>query len=368
MSNGISPRYVSMGKLLSGGMGKVLVCRDNNLEREVAIKFIKHHGKQQRIFDEIAALQKIRSKHVVQIFDVLIDNDNLSIEDNFQVEFNTRIGIVQEFIPGEDLVSFCQNKNFSLDEYLKILFQISSGISNIHAQGLIHRDIKPNNMKFNQTNILKIFDFGLSRFANKNDSTLGFQGTHRFAAPELYQSGSVSFTNAIDTYAFGVTAWYLVAKDIPEELSKIPPEFDHIPSFTSLPLSIPAPILNLLDRTLAKDLTCRPSMSEIKDSIGNYLLYGKHRGLIIAGNNEYVLERVNQNVSINVPGYGLLDIKYDGLNFLINNINGAVYVNNQSVNKGYILPKDCVITLGDSSRGAARRFITFDVSNPEVVL
>jgi serine/threonine-protein kinase len=122
MSNGIPPRYVPTGKVLTGGMGEVLICQDTSLEREVAIKFIQNVGDQRRLFDEIAALQKIRSKHVVQIFDVFLN------------EVDRRIGIVQEYISGNDLTSFSEKKSISLNEYLKVLYQISSGISDIHAQ------------------------------------------------------------------------------------------------------------------------------------------------------------------------------------------------------------------------------------------
>jgi eukaryotic-like serine/threonine-protein kinase len=172
MSNGIPPRYIPTGTVFSGGMGEVLICKDEILEREVAIKFIQDVKDQRRLFDEIAALQKIRSKHVVQIFDVFLN------------DIDRKVGIVQEYVSGKDLVSFCSGKVLSIDEYLKILYQIASGVSDIHDQGLIHRDIKPSNMKFDQSSIIKIFDFGLARFSGQNDSTLGFAGTPGFAAPE----------------------------------------------------------------------------------------------------------------------------------------------------------------------------------------
>jgi serine/threonine-protein kinase len=271
-------------------------------------------------------------------------------------------------IPGNDLTSFAGKGSLSLNEYLKVLYQIASGISDIHAQGLIHRDVKPNNMKFDQSSIIKIFDFGLARFSGRNDSTLGFAGTPGFAAPELYRTGSVLFTNAVDTYAFGITAWYLSGVEIPESLLRRPPNFSNIPSFSSLPLNIPQSIVNLLDLTLAEDISDRPSMLDIKNLLGKYLLENKHRALLAYGINTYILDNKKRLVKLNVPNYGSLHIRYDGLDFLIDLVNGSVSVNNQAVQQGQILPGDCVITLGDFSGGANRIFITFDVSNPEVVL
>jgi len=356
MSNGIPPRYVPTGRVLTGGMGEVLICQDTSLEREVAIKFIQDVGDQRRLFDEIAALQKIRSKHVVQVFDVFLN------------EVDRRVGIVQEYISGNDLVSFVERGSISINEYLKILYQIASGIGDIHAQGLIHRDVKPNNMKFDQSNIIKIFDFGLARFLGKNDSTLGFAGTPGFAAPELYRQGLVNFTTSVDTYAFGIIAWYLSGIAIPEPLLRRPPSLANALSFSSLSLEIPAPIVNLLDRTLIEDINDRPLMSDITNLLGNYLLKDKHRALLVYGKETYNLSKARRLVKLDVQNHGSLHVRYDGLNFLIDFVKGAVFVNNQAVHKGQLLPKDCVITLGDSSRGANRIFITFDISNPEVVL
>jgi len=356
MPNGIPPRYVYTGKILTGGMGEVLICQDTNLDREVAIKFIQNVRDQRRLFDEIAALQKIRSKHVVQIFDIFLN------------EVDRRVGIVQEYISGSDMASYVENRNLHPEEYLKILYQIICGIADIHASNLIHRDIKPNNMKFDQSNIIKIFDFGLARFAGQNDSTVGFAGTPGYAAPELYRAGIVPFTNAIDTYAFGVTAWYLSGTQLPEDLLRRPPIFSSLPSFASLPLNIPPAIAAALDKVLSEDVEERPSALEIRDLIGNYLLFGKHRGLLVAGEDKHILERVNQSVMLNVTNYGFIRIKYDGLYFLADAVNGAIYVNNKLIQQGQSLPKNCVITIGDPSRGAQRLFVTFDISNPEVVL
>ena len=356
MSSGIPSRYVPTGQVLTGGMGVVLICQDTNLERQVAIKFIQNVRDQRRLFDELAALQKIRSKHVVQIFDVFLN------------EADRRVGIVQEYVSGDDLQSFAYRSSFSIDEYLKVLYQISSGISDIHAQGLIHRDIKHNNMKFDQANIIKIFDFGLARFSGKDDSTVGFVGTEGFAAPELYRWGFVPFTNAVDTYAFGITAWYLSGVEIPKALLKKPPHLATIPSFSSIPLGIPDAIVKVLDRTLTEDATERPAMSEIKDILGNYLLHGKHRGLLVYRDKTYTLEKINQVVKLGVEKYGSIHIKYDGFNFLVDAVNGSVLVNNQLVQENQALPKSCVITLGDKSGGRPRLFMTFDISNPEVVL
>lgn len=353
----VPDRYVPTGEKLSGGMGDVLICTDTYLDRPVAIKFIQNVQDENRLVDELNALQKLRSKHVVQIFDVFIDQQD-----------NARIGIVQEYVSGQDLLTLINQTSFSLDQYLKILYQLASGISDIHAQGVIHRDIKPNNMKIDQENILKIFDFGLARFTGKNDSTQGFTGTFGFAAPELYHGDYVSFTQAVDTYAFGVTAWFLSKEKIPDSLLKIPPDFTtSLPSFSSLSLNLPDQVSQLLDLTLSEDPKNRPDMSDVRNLLGKYLLFGKHKALIVLG-RIYSFEKIDQVVKLDVPNQGSVHIKYNGLDFVIEFFDGAVFVNNKSVLQGQVLPKSCVITLGDGSRSKNRSFITFDISNPEVVL
>ncbi|HEY9301113.1 MAG TPA: serine/threonine-protein kinase [Phormidium sp.] len=356
MSNDIPSRYKSTGETFKGGMGEILICEDVQLERKVAIKFIQDVKDQRRLFDEINALQNIRSKHVVQIFDAFLS------------ESNRRVGIVQEYVSGDDLESFSGKQNLSLEQYLKILYQIASGLSDIHSQGLIHRDIKPNNMKFDESNIIKIFDFGLARFSSKDDSTLGFTGTLGFAAPELFRSGLVSFTSAVDSYAFGVMAWYLSRTPLSQAFLKAPPETDAFPSFSSLSLGLPSNIVRMLDLTLSSDVESRPSMTEARDLIGNHLLFGKHRGLIVTGDSKYVLEKLNQSVTLQAKAVGEIRIKYDGLDFVVDSTTGSVYINNVKAQIHQSLPKGCVITLGDVSLGGARQFITFDISNPEVVL
>lgn len=85
----ISDRYDFAGEALVGGMAQVLVCNDVVLERRVAIKVMPGSANRRRVRDEIAALLKMRSKHVVQVYDIL----SLSHDD---------LAIVQEYISGLD--------------------------------------------------------------------------------------------------------------------------------------------------------------------------------------------------------------------------------------------------------------------------
>ncbi len=120
---------------------------------------------------EIKNLQSIRSKHVVEIYDLI------------KVPANNKVGLVQEYLPGADLVSLVPDaadpKTFiSKDDYLKLIYQISSGLKDIHETGVIHRDIKLNNMKLSAENVVTIFDFGFAKPATSDAHTKGFKGTY----------------------------------------------------------------------------------------------------------------------------------------------------------------------------------------------
>jgi serine/threonine-protein kinase len=179
-------------------MSDAVICKDRHLDRLVVIKSLKKDAEPQRLLDELAALQEIRSKHVVQVYDVIRDGSG------------TICAIVEEFVPGDDL--FSTPTPTSADDLIKALYPIAEGIADIHSHHLVHRDIKPNNMKFDAEFCLKIFDFGLSRLEGAGATTTDVVVTPGVGAPELFvagPSGKVEFSQAIDVYAFGATALFL---------------------------------------------------------------------------------------------------------------------------------------------------------------
>lgn len=350
----LPPRYVPSGHHMAGGMGSVSVCTDMILERPVAIKFISSAAHRHRMEDEVAALLKLRSKHVVQIYDVLRPSAD-------------EIGIVQEFIDGKDLFESYAPPT-SLADYYRQLWQIASGLSDIHALGVIHRDIKPNNMKTDPEQVIKIFDFGLARDDGLSAKTRGFVGTQGFAAPELY-ARPFSFTNAVDTYAFGATALFLAIGGLPREMMEQPPRINPAGYFHSLPLGIAPEIASLLNACICEDPALRPAMPEIRDALARHILFDKHRALVVHNSRASVLSAANRSVKLAFGTIGSIEICYNGLSFMVANVSGEVQINNQPVMAGSSLPGACVVALGASHRRASdRRFITFDISHPEIVL
>jgi serine/threonine protein kinase len=351
-------RYVPTGATVAGGIGAVVVCIDKNLDRKVAIKFVQSGGEHRRLLDELAALQRIRSKHVVQIFDVDFFNPG------------SRMGIVEEFIEGDSLETFLGKVTVE-DGFLRLLYQAATGIADIHAVGIVHRDIKPSNMLVDREGILKIIDFNLSR--SENDArTVGFVGTPGYAAPELYAPGHVVFDAAVDVYALSVTAWALVhGKKLPKDLASKPPQPDMWEAtsggFGALP-GLDAELARLLDACLEASPSDRPTAAQVARRAARLLLHGKHRALFLGAEKPFELDGSNPRVSLK-DSRGSMIIEYDGLDFRATSVTGEVWANNIQLVAGTMLPDCCVIALGGPHRRALDRvFITMDVSHPEVVL
>lgn len=351
----VPARYTPLDSCGSGGFSDVFFYYDTNLERNVAIKSIRDTTQVARLTDEINALMQLRSKHVVQVYDVVPPSNDV-------------FGIVLEHINGCDLVEIPPELK-SPDMLLKLLWQIASGIADIHRAGLIHRDIKPNNMKIDQEGVLKIFDFGLARNQGIDAKTTGFKGTYYFSAPEQYQSGDVSFSSAIDVYAFGVTALYLVAESLPSELLNIPPLPINKGIYNSTFLESYTKLVDLLEQCLEHDAESRPQIGEVASELSKYLLFDKHQALAVHNDSPHVLNSASRNVQLSFGSIGSCHLNYDGLNFKMTNVTGEVYVNNALITQDYEMTGACVIAIGGAHRHAyERRYITFDISNPEVTL
>jgi eukaryotic-like serine/threonine-protein kinase len=351
----IADRYQPTGEVLHGGMSDVYICKDALLDRIVIVKSIGDPSQLHRVIDEIKALQRLRSKHVVQIYDYFVDSES------------QQIGIVEEFVPGPSLQEFPPaGSPLSIDDYLLLLYQVASGLADLHEQGIIHRDIKPDNIKRDDGGLVKIIDFGLARFTGINDKTVGFSGTLVYAAPELLKDQPLAFTNAIDVYAFGVLAWHLSGQGIPRELSLIPPRLDSTPSFASLTLDLPDLLVDLLNRTTRLNPAERPKISKIAQTLQAQLLRNKHKGLLVSGDHLFVMSSEKPGALLQIDSTLSIAIRYTGLAFRVAATEGVVSINNCRTRVGDTLPKSCVITLGDA--GERRVFATFDISNPEVVL
>ncbi|MEJ1141228.1 serine/threonine-protein kinase [Stenotrophomonas sp. CCNWLW162] len=346
-------RYTVLGNALKGGMGDVFPCQDEILSRPVAVKVIQSGVEQRRMLDEVRALLKLRSKHVVQVYDLL------------QLDGGA-VAIVQEFLSGNDLL---HEATLAADSHMLMrqLWQIAAGIRDIHAENIIHRDIKPNNMKLDGEGVIKIFDFGLARSEGGEASTMGFVGTRGFAAPELYRDVA-DFTTAVDVYAFGATAVFLAARGLPEELTAVPPLPPPAGFIDAIMGGLAVDVRAILAQCLSENPLERPSMEAVSHVLSRHLLLNRHQGLLVYQQAPSYLNAGNRTVVASLPDMGGIKIHYDGLDFVVQALDGDVYINNKVPFVGQVLPGSCVIALGALTMANRRRYITFDLSSPEVVL
>lgn len=356
-------RYVPNGSTSHGGTGSVIVCSDKNLDRLVAIKFLQPQSEKRRLMDEIEALQRIRSKNVVEIYDVVV------------VPPDNRVGVVQEFLSGRGLDELAPLIGSSA-ERLRLLFQIANGLADIHHQGQIHRDLKPNNMRLDSEGLVNIFDFDLSRQEGPSALTRGFRGTPGYAAPELYNFGAVVLEKSADIYSFAATALFLLTGTLPPELLEVVPnpqawlEREGFAGTTLLPLlGGEHELAAMLNRCLAMDPVLRPAASDLRDTLATLLLRGRHRAQLVAKEKLYVVDAKRPSTRIRIGSLGEMILAYDGLRFSATWVSGDVSINNVRLSSSVSIPGSCVLGFGaDNLPAWQREFITLDVSHPEVVL
>jgi len=298
-------RYVPTNKRFDGGQGFVYVCHDAYLDRDVAIKVMRHISDADMLRRELASLREIRSQNIAEIYDLVI------------AKRSGIVGLVQEFVPGPTLSEYIAVGIAEADQ-LKILYQIACGIADVHAYQKLHRDVKPDNMKFDAENVLKILDFGLVTDARTNAETVNARGTRHFLAPELFGAPPFPLTPAVDVYAFGVTAWLMTNNGrLSAELSQNPPLLTGpAPSFSRAAVQLPPVVTRVLDRTLSRNPTDRPSMKIIREVLKRHILFGKHRATLSHRGQKYVLAEPGDVFAINDPGVAF-KVQYDGLRFIV---------------------------------------------------
>jgi serine/threonine protein kinase len=349
-------RYLSKSQSLDGGQGVVHLYIDTYLDRLVAVKILHNVANYEALGKEIEARGKIKSKHVAEIYDCIRGPDGHPK------------AVILEYVPGDALFENHNHPN-SLSAQHRLLYQLACGLSDIHAANVIHRDIKPNNMKVDIAGVLKIFDLGISNLDADNAFTIGGAGSLVFRAPELYGPPPIKVSAAADVYAFGVIAWWLYTKSYPSALQEVPPQ-----SITKVVPSITAVLPNLgylgslIDRSLSLDPQSRPTAGQLKEALGSVLTHGRHRGIVTLNDIMHELSSRGSGTKVRFGIQTAVGIWYDGDIFTVSEVEGSVYINNIAAIVGAEVPHSCVITFGAPELGSRRAFVPFNVSHPEVVL
>ena len=351
----IPKRYKYEGKTLEGGQGYVHLYRDLFLDRPVAIKEMKRIRDAEVLRDELARIREVRSRHVIEVYDLLGQKQTPSV------------ALVEEYVPGATLRQLSTTISTEA-EALSLLWQMASGLVDVHNYGIVHRDFNPNNVKSDSEGIIKILDFGLSAVEEPDAQTIAARGTAHYLAPEMYEAPT-QIETTLDVYAFGVCAWYLLSKGkLPLALKQTPPQSRKpAPSLETAEIQLAARVTTLLDAAVNPDPASRPSMTTIQQVLNSELTAEQHQLHIVHGSQRQVVNAQKRHVILRV-GEAFVEIRYGRFEFRITDCGGEVYLNNSSIASGTIIPGACVLTFGGGNLGQFRTFVPMAVVKPEVVL
>jgi eukaryotic-like serine/threonine-protein kinase len=189
--------YRILEKIGQGGMGVVYKGIHTQLDQEVAIKvlspeYVQDPSMRQRFIAEAKLQAKLTHPHVVNIFNYLEHADNLFL--------------IMEHITGPSLQQrLATEGSIAEQEAVSICENVLAALSFMHSKGVIHRDIKPGNIMFTQTGLVKVTDFGIAKMAGEEGQTrTGMRlGTPWYMSPEQIQGQPATIRS--DLYALGIT-------------------------------------------------------------------------------------------------------------------------------------------------------------------
>ncbi|MBN1579184.1 MAG: protein kinase [Anaerolineae bacterium] len=242
-------RYKILREIGAGGMAWVYLAEDITEKIQVAVKVLYPHYSQdmayvQRFTREAKLATQISNEHIVRILNYGSDRD---------VHY-----LVMENIQGKDLAAILRERGkLSWQEALEIGAQVTLALEAANAQGIVHRDIKPQNVMMTPDGQVKVLDFGIARArALPSLTQSGFVGSPYYIAPEQAMGEAVDIRS--DIYSLGVALYEMVSGKMPfdasspwsiisQHIANEPPKLD-LES-----LDLPLFVESLLNKMLAKD-------------------------------------------------------------------------------------------------------------------
>jgi serine/threonine protein kinase len=257
----IAGRYELEEVIGSGGMSVVWRARDVLLERKVALKILHaRYGEDdeyvERFLREARAVAQMSHPNIVTVIDRGEDRD--------------RQYIVFEYVEGENLKQLLDARGrLPIDEVVDLGLAVARGLAFAHERGIVHRDVKPQNVLLNGDGRAKVTDFGIARSLDVErgvTQTGTVMGTSNYIAPE--QASGERVGTESDVYSLGCVLFELLTGDVPfpgdnfvavalQHLNEPPP------SVLERRGDTPPRLAWLVDRALAKDPADRPTMDEV---------------------------------------------------------------------------------------------------------
>lgn len=195
----VAGRYRIIGLLGRGGMGEVYRATDLTLAQSVALKFLPETAARdqhllERFHNEVRVARQVSHPNVCRVYDIG-EADGLPY-------------ISMEYVDGEDLATLLQRiGRLPADKALEIARKICAGLAAAHARGVIHRDLKPQNIMLNKRGEVLVMDFGLAAVADQINGLEARHGTPAYQSPEQLRGDEV--TPRSDIYAMGLIFYEL---------------------------------------------------------------------------------------------------------------------------------------------------------------
>lgn len=207
-------RYEVARTIGEGGMGRVFEAWDPQLERKVAVKLLHDEGVQRRLERESKAMARLNHPNVVTVFDVGVDDKGRSF-------------VAMELVEGVTLRQWQKSTERSWREVLEMFRAIGRGIEAAHEAGLVHCDLKPENVLIGDDGRPRVTDFGIARLGVQpsestpprhiSGSTMGMRsriaGTPRYMSPEQFLGGSLDARS--DQFSLCIMLWEAVYGELP---------------------------------------------------------------------------------------------------------------------------------------------------------
>jgi Tol biopolymer transport system component len=247
-------RYTITGFVGRGGMGEVWKAHDEELDRAVALKFMNLGFAVNQLTREARMASALNHPGIVTVYDVTVWEE-------------TPI-LVMELVTGTPLSGFC-NGLMPVDQLVAVAAQASSALAAAHAEGIVHGDLKPDNIIWRADSFAKILDFGLARKVANAAAALA--GTPLYMSPE--QARGEAPGTASDVYSLGLVLFELATGQRPfgrQSLADIGARQARPPKASSVRHRVPQSLDHLIDRMLEPDLARRITMQEAAEQLRRF--------------------------------------------------------------------------------------------------
>jgi len=258
----LADRYLILERVASGATADVYRARDTVLGRDVAIKVF-------RLTDALAAAEtfaresrlasSLTHPHIVTTYDAIATGDGPAL--------------VMQFVEGESLAQALRRGPLTAGAAMRIARDVAAALAVAHAQGIVHRDVKPANVLLDRDGTALVTDFGIATAAQATQATIAhdgsFVGSIAYAAPEQLLGTGV--TPASNMYGLGVMLYEMLSGRLPHAApdglsGAVARATQPSPTASEMPAEIPASLAPVVARLLARNPSERPTAQTFLDT------------------------------------------------------------------------------------------------------